>query len=204
MNSWRRSADGTVHSPGALHAFTAAASDVLNPVLVRVALLCARVGRGMEVVREHRLAATCRPQVEMFFFAVSSAPHEALAEGALVESNSDKDARTVTGSTISATIFLANKSDVPLRIESVKTKLIHRNNGFPDEVIVFGDARRILSPAKDAQFDMDFHIPAGTLDTDFERQAIIHCCDLSGLSKYSLIISDRDKRVRQAVGFQPM
>ena len=100
-----------------------------------------------------------------------------------------------------ATISLTNKADVPLRIESVTTKFVHRSHAFPVETIAFPDARRLMSPNKREQFDIVFHIPEGVSEAEYERRAMIHCCDLSGMSKYSLLISDGAKSVKQSVGF---
>jgi hypothetical protein len=185
--SLRRGVDHDTDVSGAVQGFTAAAAEVLNPVLLWVVSGYARLAHGFEFLREHQLAATCRPQVEMDF---------------VVHSGYQEKSPTATGPTLLATVSLLNKADVPLRIESVTTKFIHRAKVFPEETIAYSDARRVLSPHKAVQFDMTFHIPEGVSEADYDRRAMIHCCDLSGLSKYSLLIYSGNRSVRQSVGFQ--
>jgi hypothetical protein len=142
----------------------------------------------MAVAREHRLAATYHPKVEMEFRGSGNGD----AEGFREEEHE----------TVAFTVSLTNVADVPLRIEAVRTMLFRRENKSPAQTAALADAHRLVSPHKKVQFDFAIPLPEGVSSADVERRVIVHCCDLSGLSKYSLVISDQKKGVRQFVGFR--
>jgi hypothetical protein len=173
---------------GAANAITAAATEVFNPVWLGVTSCYARVTRLMEVAREHRLAATYHPKVEMAFAAHAEAQADGLR---------DEECETVAFA-----VSLTNLADVPLRIESVRTMLVRRQTDSAARTAAVADAHRLVSPHKQVQFDFAIPLPEGMSSADVERRAIVHCCDLSGLSKYSLVISDKKTGVRQFVGFR--
>jgi hypothetical protein len=148
----------------------------------------ARITRLMEIAREHRLAATYHPKVEMAFAAHANAQGDGLHDEGC--------------ETVAFTVSLTNVADVPLRIESVRTMLVRRQNEPPVRTAAVADAHRLVSPHKQVQFDFAIPLPGGMSSADLERRVIVHCCDLSGLSKYSLVISDQKTGVGQFVGFR--
>jgi hypothetical protein len=112
------------------------------------------------------------------------------------------DKRDEDCETVAFTVSLTNVADVPLRIESVRTMLVRRENAAPAHSTTIADAHRLVSPHKQVRFDFSLQLPEGVASADLERRVIVHCCDLSGLSKYSLVISDQKKGVKQFVGFR--
>jgi hypothetical protein len=175
---------------GGVQAVMAIIIGVLTAVLISVTWWYANLTRRMALTLEQQLAASFHPDIEMTFMH----PLQGQGVGQGVKSES-----------VSGTIIVTNKGDLPLKVVSVAMKLVYDKNAFPDQTTKMDAQQRVVSPGKTAEFRLNLDVPLGGSTAEYDQQAQIHCSDLAGVSKHTFLISHRDKDVvNQFAGFQKL
>ena len=170
---------------GAVQAVMAIIIGVLTAVLIAVTWWYAGLTRRMASTMEQQLVASFHPDIEMSLI--------------------DRFQGQGTGESVSGTIVITNKGDLPLKVVSVAMKLVYDGNAFPDQRTTMDAQQRVVSPDKTAQFNLMLYVPLGGSRAEHEHIAQIHCSDLAGVSKHSFSVSSRKAgAVNQFVGFQAL
>ena len=174
---------------GAVQAVMAIVIGVLTGVLIGVTWWYARLTRRMALTLEQQLAASFHPDIRMILIG------QIRSEGT--------NPAGVRSESVSGTIVVTNKGDLPLKVVAAAMKLVYDNNAFPDQGVTMDAQQRVLSPSQTAQFQLALDVPLGGSRVEYEQVAQIHCSDLAGVSKHSFSTSDRSNGVvNQFVGFQ--
>ena len=175
---------------GGVQAIMAIIIGVLTAVLIGVTWWYAKLTRGMALTLEQQLAASFHPDIEMTLM------HRFQGQGI---------SQGVKSESVSGTIVVTNKGDLPLKVVSAAMKLVYDKNAFPDQTITMDTHQRVVSPGKTAQFTLNLDVPLGGSTAEYDQLAQIHCSDLAGVSQHTFVISHRDKDVvNQFAGFQKL
>jgi hypothetical protein len=116
------------------------------------------------------------------------------------------DGRGNHSESVSGTIIVRNKGNLPLKIVSVSMKLIYDKQAFPDQGMTIDAKNRVVAPGETTQFILlTIDVPIGGSTTPYEQIVQIHCSDLAGVSKHSFAVSSRQEgQLIQSLGFQPI
>jgi hypothetical protein len=173
---------------GAVQAVMAIIIGVLTAVLIGVTWWFARLTRRMALTLEQQLAASFHPDIEMTLI------HRFQGTGTSFGVKSES---------VSGTIVVTNKGNLPLKVVSAAMKLVYDNDAFPDQTTTMDAQQRVISPGKTAEFRLTLDVPLGGSKAEYEQQAQIHCSDLAGVSKHTFSISHRNEGVvNEFAGFQ--
>jgi hypothetical protein len=176
------------HNSGAVQAIMAIIIGVLTTVLIGVTWWYASLTRRMAHTLEQQLAASFHPNLEMVFL------HHYQGKG------TDQGVYTET---VFSELLIRNKGDLPLKIISVFTKLIYKDQKFANQIEELVAQHRVVPPGGDVSYQITIYVPEGASTAEYERRGMIHCSDLAGVSKHSFSICDKDKgMVSQFSGFQ--
>jgi len=63
---------------------------------------------------------------------------------------------------VSGTIVVTNKGNLPLKSVSIAVKRVYDNHAFPDRTTTVGAQRRVVSPDKTADFRLTLDVPLGS------------------------------------------
>ncbi len=173
-----------------VQAITAIVIVVLTFALVGVTWWYAALTKSMALTLREQLAASFQPNVEV----------------ALTELHSQgSDGRGGHSETVSGTITVHNKGNLPLKVVTVAMKLIYDEAAFPVQTVTDDAKQRAVAPEETTRFMLLIVVPSGGSTAPHEQIMQIHCSDLAGVSKHSFSVSSRDKnRTNHSSGFQPI
>jgi len=105
--------------------------------------------------------------------------------------------------TVSGTITVHNKANLPLKVIKVAMKLIYDKAAFPDQIETIDAKQRVVAPDEVTQFFLTIDVRPGSLKVPYEQIVQIHCSDLASVSKHSFSVSSREiNRTHHSCGFQ--
>jgi hypothetical protein len=115
---------------GAVQAVMAIIIGVLTAVLIGVTWWYAKLTRRMALTLEQQLAASFHPDIEMTLM------HRFQGQGI---------SQGVKSESVSGTIVVTNKGELPLKVVSAAMKLVYDKNAFPDQATAI-DSRIPVEP----------------------------------------------------------
>jgi hypothetical protein len=103
------------------------------------------------------------------------------------------NARSGNQESVSGTIIVSNKGNLPLKIRSVSMMLVYDKSAFPMQEQTWDAKNRVVAPGQTTQFPLlMIEVPLGTSTTPYDQIAQIECSDLAGVSKNSFSVSSRN------------
>lgn len=176
---------------GAIQALGGIVILVLTAALVCVTWWYATLTRDMASTLKAQLAASFQPNIEMKL----SDRFQGIGISLGVRDES-----------VSGTITVINKGDLPVKVVAVAMKLVYDKNAFPVQTMSEDARSRVVSPGKSTQFKLNMNVPLDGGSTEpYDQIAQIHCSDLAGVSQHSFSISSREQdQMDQSLGFQPI
>ena len=177
---------------GAVQAIMAIVIGAFTAVLIGVTWWYAALTRRMALTLEKQLASSFQPSIEM------ALTNQFQGQGS--------DGHGNRSETVSGTIIVRNKGNLPLKIVSVSMKLVYDKEAFPVQTKTIDAKSRVVAPGETTQFILlTIDVPLGGSTAPYEQIAQIHCSDLAGVSKHSFSVSSREKdQLNQSLGFQPI
>ena len=177
---------------GGVQAITAVVIALLTLALVGVTWWYATLTRGMALTLKEQLAASFQPNVEM----------------TLTDRFQGQGSDGLGGhhESVSGTINVSNKGNLPFKIVSIAMKLVFDKDAFPVQTLTADAKHRVVAPGQTTKLmPLTMDVPLGGSTAPYEQVAQIHCSDLSGVSKHSFSVSSREEgQINQSSGFQPI
>jgi hypothetical protein len=176
---------------GAVQAVTALAIMVLTAVLGGVTYWYAKLTQRMALTLEQQLVASFYPDVELVLKDKMQGSGVAFGE---------------EHASVSGTIVVKNKGNVPIKVISVAMKVVYDAAAFPPQTLTVDAKHRVVSSSQTTEFLLlTLEVPVGgSRGSNYEQIAQIHCSDLAGVSKHTFSVSNRHGEIIQSVGFQPI
>jgi hypothetical protein len=171
---------------------TAIVIALLTFALVGVTWWYAKLTKSMALTLREQLAASFQPNVEM------TLTNRFRGQGS--------DGLGGHSETVSGTITVRNKGNLPLKVVTVAMKLIYDNGALPVQTMTVDAKQRVVAPDTSTEFVLlTIEVPSGGSSAPHEQIAQIHCSDLAGVSKHSFSVSSREEnRTYQSSGFRPI